>query len=370
MRVRQSLRQLQANENAKRVLVYRIGSIGDTCVAIPALRLIRRCFANAEIRGLTNFPVNDGLKAAPLQSIIGRSGLVDGYFEYPLGLKNWDDFVTSSRVLKQWRPDVFVYLMPVRTRRQIIRDFAYFKGLLGFREVIGLTLDRSAQTHLWNEEKQLFEAEAHRLLRNLSALGTIDLQAGSAWDLGLQTEETECAANMLKNWPGRANFVVCSIGAKWDSKDWGQDRWEEWANKFSRDFPRYGLVLVGSGVEKERSESIASRWQGLALNLCGLTEPRESAWIISQAKCFIGHDSGPMHLAAAVGSPSVAIFSAQDKPGVWFPYGEQHRVIYHKTDCFGCQLEVCKWHEKKCMRTITVDEVLAAMKLAITENAR
>lgn len=368
--VPQTSGQLQSKDNAKRVLVYRIGSIGDTCVAIPAFRLIRHCFANAEIRVLTNFPVSGGLKAAPLQSVIGQSGLVDGYFEYSLGLKRWGDFMSSSKVLRQWRPDVFVYLMPVRTRWQIIRDFAYFKGFLGFREVVGLTLGRNAQTHFWSEEKQLFEAEAHRLMRNLSALGEIDLQASSTWDLEFQAEETGCAENRLKNWPGTSIFVVCSIGAKWDSKDWGQDRWEEWAERFSRDFPQYGLVLVGSGVEKARSDSIALRWQGPTLNLCGLMEPRESAWITGQAKCFIGHDSGPMHLAAAVGSPCVAVFSAQDKPGVWFPYGKQHQVIYHQTDCFGCQLEVCKWHEKKCMRTITVDEVLAATKLAITENAR
>ncbi len=350
-----------------RVLVFRIGSIGDTCVAIPAFRLIRQCFATAEIRVLTNFPVGGGIKAAPLQSVIGQSSLVDGYFEYPLGLKQWRELLYCSKVLRQWRPDILVYLMPVRTRWQLIRDLIYFKVILGIRKMVGLSLDLNAQTHLWDEEKQLFESEAHRLLRNLTPLGKADLQSESVWDLGLQAEEIVGATDALKAWPCAAGYIACSIGAKRDSKEWGQDRWEKWAEEFSKDLPRDGLVLVGAAIDKERSDKVARFWRGPTLNLCGLLTPRESAEVIRRAKYFVGHDSGPLHLAAAVGTPCVAIFSAQNKPGIWFPQGKRHQVIYHKTDCFGCELDVCKRYRKKCIRSITVDEVVAVMKLALAK---
>ena len=83
---------------------------------------------------------------------------------------------------------------------------------------------------------------------------------------------------------------------------------------------------------------------------------------------FVGHDSGPMHLAAAQGITCVAIFSGQNKPGVWFPHGSQHQVLYHRTECFGCQLDVCTDHGKKCIRSISVSEVLTAFEEVMPRN--
>lgn len=352
---------------SRRVLVFRIGSLGDTCVAIPAFRLIRSCFAKAEIRVLTNFPVADGVKAPPLASIIGPSGLVDGYIEYPLGLKRWNDALHLRKMIRQWQPDIVINLMPVRSRGQQIRDFLFFRGFLGISASFGFSLARIAQEHLWIEKEQLFEPEAQRLLRNLAPLGAMDLGDETVWDLGLQETEIERAKEKLRNWPGASGFIACSVGAKWDSKDWGQDRWEDWAEEASKRFPGHGLVLIGAAVELERSASVARRWCGPTLNLCGLMAPRESAAIIRYAKCMVGHDSGPMHLAAAVTTPCVAIFSAQDKQGVWFPHGKHHQVLYHKTECAGCRLEVCAVHGKKCMRSITVNEVIHAMQKVLAD---
>ncbi|WNV03059.1 glycosyltransferase family 9 protein [Candidatus Methylospira mobilis] len=351
--------------SAKRVLVFRNGSLGDTCIAIPALRLVRQHFSSADIRVLTNFPIDGGLKAAPLHSVIGQSGLVDGYFDYPLGLKQWADLLTCRKTLQQWRPEVLIYMMPVRSSLQLFRDLLYFKFVVGIPKIIGLSLNSKAQPHLWDEKTGLFEAEAHRLVRNLAVLGEIDLQSEAAWDLGLKTDETVRAANILQNWAGAGRYIVCSIGAKWESKDWGLDRWEQWAAAFSQRFPDYGLALIGSNIEKTHCDSVARLWKGPTLNLCGMLTPRESAWVIGQAQCFVGHDSGPMHLGAAVGTPCVALFSAQDKPGIWFPYGNRHQVIYHKTDCFGCLLEQCNVPEKPCMRSISVDEVISATERAL-----
>lgn len=352
---------------ARRVLVFRIGSLGDTCVAIPALRLIRNCFELAEIRVLTNFPVANGVKAPPLASIIGSSGLVDGYIEYPLGLKRWNDALHLRKKIRKWQPDIVINLMPVRIRGQLIRDFLFFRVFLGIPTSFGFSLARTAQEHMWNGKRQLFEPEAHRLLRNLSPLGSMCLQDETSWDLGLQEEENKCAKQTLRNWPGAARFIACSIGAKWDSKDWGQDRWEDWAEEASKKFPDYGLMLIGAAVEQERSASVAKKWHGPTLNLCGLMTPRESAAIIRHAKCMVSHDSGPMHLAAAVATPCVAIFSAQDKQGIWFPHGTRHQILYHKTECAGCRLEVCTEHGKKCIRAITVNEVIHAMQKVLAD---
>ena len=84
--------------------------------------------------------------------------------------------------------------------------------------------------------------------------------------------------------------------------------------------------------------------------------------MLARARVLLSHDSGPMHLAAAVQTPCVAIFAARNKPRVWFPYGGQHRVVYHRVSCWGCGLETCLVEGKRCLTSITVGEVIAAAR--------
>jgi ADP-heptose:LPS heptosyltransferase len=212
----------------------------------------------------------------------------------------------------------------------------------------------------------MYEPEASRLVRNLAGLGSVDLSLESTWDLDLQPIEIVRAIRVLENWSQATNYIVFAIGTKCDTNEWGDDRWEQWARTIGREYPQLGLLLIGAAVEHERAEHIAQCWLGPTLNMCGELSPRESGAVMRQAKCFVGHDSGPMHLAAAVGIPCVAVFSARNKPGIWFPYGERHQILYHKTDCFGCQLVLCERHQKKCIRSITVAEVVTATNVLLS----
>ncbi len=74
-----------------------------------------------------------------------------------------------------------------------------------------------------------------------------------------------------------------------------------------------------------------------------------------------------MHLAAAVGTPCVAIFAARNIPRVWFPHGARHRVVYHEVDCMGCGLETCIVQRKKCLTSITVAEVAEQVRAALAD---
>src|SRR5262249_32936066 len=151
-------------------------------------------------------------------------------------------------------------------------------------------------------------------------------------------------------------------------KDWTEPNWHSLLNRVQEHWPEQSLVLLGSADEWIRSERCSQGWLAPRLNLCGRTTPRVSAAILKQAHLFIGHDSGPMHLAATVGAPCIAIFAARSLPGQWFPRGKQNTVIYHQTDCFGCGLDKCSYHNKKCILSITVDEVLAAVQKYLPTN--
>jgi hypothetical protein len=93
---------------AKRVLIYRLGSLGDMLIALPALRLAARAFPQAERRMLTNFPIN--VKAPPAAAILENSGLVHGYFRYAAGTRSLWELVSLWWQLRRWKPEVLVYM--------------------------------------------------------------------------------------------------------------------------------------------------------------------------------------------------------------------------------------------------------------------
>jgi ADP-heptose:LPS heptosyltransferase len=221
------------------------------------------------------------------------------------------------------------------------------------------------QQNRWDDSTQSFEPEASRLVRNLSELGSGDLNAPESWDLHLSFQEISRADEALADLEGRP-IIAVSVGTKVQSKDWGRENWRELLNRLALLYPGYALALAGAPEESESSDFAAEGWRnaggGAVTNLCGRLKPRESAAAFRRARVFIGHDSGPMHLAASVQTPCIAIFAARNKPRIWFPYGKNHRVLYHKTDCWGCGLETCIVEKKRCLTSITVNEVVEQVR--------
>ena len=347
---------------AKRVLIYRLGSLGDTLVALPALHLAARAFPEAERRMLTNFPVN--VKAPPAAAILEHSGLVHGYVRYAIGTRSPRELLALWWRLFRWRPEVLVYLGPARGVEVARRDARFFR-LCGIRRLIGVPVTEDMQRNRWLEAEAVFEPEGARLARNLAELGDANLDAPESWELHLTEAEHAGARAALAVADGYP-VVAVSVGTKVQAKDWGRENWRALLREVAAAYSGYGLALCGAAEESEASEFAANGWReksgGPVVNLCGLLTPRESAAAIARARVFVGHDSGPMHLAAAVQTPCVAIFAARNKPRVWFPYGRQHRVVYHQTDCWGCGLETCIVERKKCLTSITVAEVMAEVK--------
>jgi ADP-heptose:LPS heptosyltransferase len=227
--------------------------------------------------------------------------------------------------------------------------------------VIGLPDTEDLQKNRWLEDRQVVEPEAERLTRCLSELGSIDLNDAQNWDLGLTPAEVQKAAEVLAPL-GDGAFLGVSVGTKMQSKDWGIENWSKTLARIGAEYPQYRLAVVGAASEFETSELAARHWGSQYVNLCGRLTPRETAAVLAKATAFLGHDSGPMHLAAAVQTPCVAVFAAIRRPAMWFPYGRQHRVLYHSVPCANCGLATCIEHGKRCITSITVDEVTEAFR--------
>jgi lipopolysaccharide heptosyltransferase II len=149
-------------------------------------------------------------------------------------------------------------------------------------------------------------------------------------------------------------LIGVNPSARWATKLWGNDKFAE----LIRRLPSERVVLTGSAAEREQIDKIA---QGRR-NLVGQTDLFQLAELYRRCQVVVTNDSGPMHLAAAVGTPVVAIFGPTD-PALTGPYGDRHVVLRAGVLCSPCFKDSCanKVH-MECMKLITVEQVLEAAK--------
>lgn len=314
-----------------RILIFRIGSIGDFVVSLPCMHLIRKKYWNDEIMLLANQPVAEQEVAA--DSILQDSGLVDQIIKYPADIRNPKNLRELRIILQRYAPALLIYLAPPRGFGSNLRDYGFFRLACGIRRIVGLPLNPMAlEPRRPGPGRMLWESEAERLGRQIAPIGEIDFKLAENWKLNLSAQEIAEANRILDRsgiFPGGTNhrFVGLSVGTKQQINDWGDRNWEEVLRGLGQ--LKIGpLVLLGSAQDRERSQKLARAWPGPSLNLCGQIGPRISAAVLRRIELFLCHDSGPMHLAAAEGTRCVAVFSRRNPPGRWFPFGANHTVLY------------------------------------------
>jgi len=301
---------------------------------------------DAERIVLTNIPVSS--KAAPLDVVLRHGGLIHGSIAYPVGTRSIGRLWQLRQQIFRLNADVLVYLASPRGRLNAIRDWLFFRWC-GLKHIVGLPRTVDLQTCRRTNSSRTSgagpqEYECERLARCLQSLGTIDLDNPAMWDLRLTDHEKQTGDAALAALEDRRYFAV-NMGGKAREKDWGIANWRTLLVRLSRLYQHTGLVIVGAAEDAERAQMVADAWAGPVLDLCGKLSPREAAAAMRHASVFIGHDSGPLHLAAATGVPCVGIFGDFNEPNRWHPRGAQHRII----------------HRMEGLDTIQVSEVIAAV---------
>lgn len=358
---------------AKKILIYRLGSLGDTIMALPVFNKIIDTYPDADITLLTNKPVM--AKAAAIESVLGEKSFYNRTLNYPVGTRDWRLLFKLLREIRSLKPDTVFYLAGVRSSGNIRaakltawRDRMFFRAA-GIKQFIGFPTLHADFCLDVDPRTMDFEWEAVRLARRFTTLGKIDLDDEAAWNLHLTTQELADADHIINSFAsGAQQFIVASIGTKRQANDWEQQNWLRFFEKLGKSLPDRYLIMLGAADEAGQSDLCLAAWGDNGLNLCGKTSPRVAAAILKQAQVFIGLDSGPMHLAASVGTPCVSIFSARGLPRQWYPRGHSNKILYHKTDCAGCGLDVCIVQQKKCILSITIDEVYDAVTAVLNLN--
>jgi ADP-heptose:LPS heptosyltransferase len=334
----------------QRILIYRLGSLGDTVVALPCFHKVAQTWPDAERIVLTNVPVS--AKAAPLAAVLGMGDLIHGTIAYPAGSRSLTEIGSLAGRIRRLEADVLVYLAAPRGLPKAFRDALFFKWC-GFDKVVGLPLRADLQrcrevAGPAGSRAVAQEYECERLARCLKSLGPIDLDDPAMWDLRLTMSELKTGDAVLAPLAGLSYFAI-NTGGKVAAKDWGLRNWETLLARLTRHYPEMGLVIVGAADDSARAQHLARAWSRPVVDLCGKVSARQSAAALRHAAGFIGHDSGPLHLASAVGVRCVGLFGNLNEPHRWHPRGVQHRII----------------HSMAGLTRITVQEVEAAVRAIV-----
>src|SRR5258706_8233072 len=249
-----------------RILIVKPSSLGDVIHALPTVNLIRRQFPDAHITWLIN---------SELASLLQRCPVIDDRIEfYRRSSGSWFSLL---RRLRRERFDLVLDL------QGLLRSGLFTFATRAARR-IGLSDARRGANLFYNEVVE--GPRAHAIDRYLCAakyLGCLD--GPIEFPLGVGTQPND-------------RLIAINPSARWKTKLWGDDRFAE----LIRQLPRERVVLTGSAADRDRLERIA---QG-GRNVAGQTDLFELAELYRRCAVVITNDSGPMHVAVAVGTPVVA----------------------------------------------------------------
>jgi heptosyltransferase-3 len=353
----------------ERILIFQIGSLGDTVISMPCYREIARRHPNAERYLLTNFPI--GQKMVQAEELLAPCGLIHGSVDYPMPLRGAAEIRKLYTKLRALRIDRLYYLTPEKSVLRLIRHYSFFK-ICGIADVRAVPWSRDLRYPRETRPGELWESEASRLLRTLDPQRKPGPPPPSDRLLGLSDKERAAADRLLKEMPETTRFIALSVGGKIPLNDWGDENWSAVLSALSAADSELGIAFIGSADERQRNEALARSWKGPILNSCGRLTPRETAALIERAEVFLGHDTGTLHLAAAVGTRIIGIYSARNRPGKWFSDRSSDRFFYHKPPCFGCELEKpaeCQ-NQLVCMTSHSREEVVEAARRALADTLR
>ena len=345
-----------------RVLIFHTGSLGDTLVAVPSMWLIRKNFPDAQIDLISNVPSRKKLVQA--KEILDGSGLIDNFLEYCRS-----DYKSIFKLLIKirFKPyDKLVYLIRIKNSiERVNRDMRIFRcaGIKNFIGMEGFHPQPRVRDKPLPQSLKVAEELLNRL--RISGLNVPDLEK-LRWDININSREREKVNQLISKLPvdGGRRWIAMGISSKMLCKIWPFQRYQEVLEKLISEYNIWPVFFGGPEDENDARKMVCNIGRGYVF--AGKLSIRESAAAMERCWFYLGNDCGIMHLAVSAGLKSVALFSAREAPGAWFPYGEGHQILRESVQCEGCMLEVCREQQMKCLLSISSEQVLNACHTAIS----
>ncbi|HVO65191.1 MAG TPA: glycosyltransferase family 9 protein [Syntrophales bacterium] len=335
------------------ILIVKLSAIGDVIHTLPALSALRKLYPDANITWVIEEASSDLILDHPAldRVIVSRR-------------KRWIDDFKHGRIGKPFR-EIKSFIKELKTQSyDLVIDF---HGLLKSAVIVFLSSGKrklgydsmQEMSGIFLNEKIAEDMNKHAVDRYLDFLRYLGAEVKKPeFTIPVREENINRVKGFLQanDITERDRFVAVSPIALWDTKLWEDEKFARLCDHITEEL-KVKIVLTGS--DRENLENIQSRMKFPALNLGNKTTLRDLAYLYKLSSLVITTDSGPMHIAAAVGTPVVALFGPTD-PSRTGPYGEGHAVIQKDLSCSPCFLKKCK--TMKCMLDISVEEVYYIVK--------
>lgn len=340
------------------ILIVKLSAIGDVIHTLPAVIAIRRRYPKANITWVVEEAAAALVTGHPALDRV----LVSRRKQWMKALKG-PQWKTAFREMR-------AFIRELRdTRYDIIIDFhALLKSAMlvflarGARKIgFDKGMQHMEHSHLvLNERVAPVDMEIHALTRQLMLAEAIGVYSREVvYDIPISPEDEKAVTALLAahDVDTARPLVAINPVALWETKLWFPVRFAELADALIRHHGA-AVVFTGGKADVPVIEEIRAMMKTPAVNLAGKTSLKMLAALYRTAACVVSTDTGPMHLAAAVGTPVAAIFGPT-APWRTGPFGPGHRVIRTAAACSPCFQRRCDKHGHVCMKGITTQMVTA-----------
>jgi lipopolysaccharide heptosyltransferase I len=328
-----------------KILILKPSSLGDVVHALPVLRLLKLHLPASEIHWWLE---------SSLVPLLAEDPDLTGIFSFQRqdwsSPANWPRLVKSVRAMRRERFDWAIDL-------QGLARSGLFAWLANADLSIGLDNDREGA----REGARLY----YDLLTRRSAPGThaVDRYLAVLPQLGVPVHQRFqwlpqrplIAAAVHEKWhPENARWIALLPGARWDDKRWPVENFADLVRRLSLLAPDFKFAILGGNADRALGQQIAAAYPERCLDLTGQTSLLEMIEWLRLSELVITNDTGPMHLAAALRKPIIALFGPTD-PNSTGPYGQRKNVLQTTSlPCVPCQKSTCAYHEPlACLYALT-----------------
>lgn len=328
-----------------KILILKPSSLGDVIHALPVLRLLKKYLPQSEIY----WWIESSL-APLLQDDPDLSGII------LFNRKRWAEPANWARLWRdiRWvRAQNFDWVIDL----QCLARSAIFAWLANGQLTIGLDETREGARGFYDLVVPRRSPETHAVDWYLEVLKLLKVPVH--WDFEWLPPKPEAAASVRRKWPAHGvRWISLQPGARWLDKRWPIESFAELVRSFPAQDQLIRFAILGGPEDRQLGAAIFQAAPESCLDLTGqLSLPEMLEWI-RRSELMVTNDTGPMHVAAALGKPVVALFGPTS-PYRTGPYGQLENVLQLKLDCVPCLSPRCRNPQPlECLRTLPTSWVI------------
>ncbi|MBL8071161.1 MAG: lipopolysaccharide heptosyltransferase II [Nitrospira sp.] len=341
-------------DSVRRLLLIKPSSLGDIVHAMPTLAALRERFPQARVTWLVK------RQWAPLVEVMAG---VDQICSVSEGLRGWLGRVPDLRAAGF---DLVVDL------QGLFRSGAMAR-LTGCDHRIGFANAREGSPMFYTQRVAVPSVPMHAVDRYLlvaEALGATR-PTQPRFEFVERSKDRGAVETMLARAGivAQQPWVAMNVSARWETKRWPAQHFAGVADRLS-EAHALPVVLIGGPAERPESLAVTALMRTKAIDLTGQTPVGLLPGLLRRASVLVTNDSGPMHIAAAVGTPVVALFGPTD-PVRTGPYGMGHVVLSHAVECRPCFRRDCtRAVSLECLTAVRPEQVVRAVEQQLERSRK